>query len=118
MLVRTANSETGSTDAHVKIDATKRIISGSVTSGNFCGYLGTTDRRSYYTLYFVAHFDAPFLSTGTWQDTTVRAGTTEAPAAQLSAPKGSSRQQRVRVDGWCSTRRGPQALKCTWASRM
>jgi predicted alpha-1,2-mannosidase len=78
MLVRAAHSETGSTDAHLKIDAASRTISGSVTSGNFCGYLGTADRRSYYTLYFVAHFDTPFLSTGTWQDSTVRSGTQEA----------------------------------------
>lgn len=78
MLVRTAHSETGSTDAHVKIDRAARTISGSVTSGNFCGYIGTADRRSYYKLYFVAHFDAPFASTGTWQDSTVRPGTTEA----------------------------------------
>jgi predicted alpha-1,2-mannosidase len=78
MLVRTANSETGSTDARVSIDVADRTVSGYVTSGNFCGYLGTADRRSYYTLYFVAHFDAPFESIGTWRDTDVHPGTTEA----------------------------------------
>jgi len=88
MLVRTANSETGSTDAHVKIDATNRVVSGSVTSGNFCGYIGTADRRSYYTLYFVAHFDAPFLSTGTWQDSAIRSGTTEASGGTTYGTKG------------------------------
>ncbi len=88
MLVRAANSETGSTDAHVKIDASNRIVSGSVTSGNFCGYLGTTDRRSYYTLYFVAHFDAPFLSTGTWVDSTVRSATTEASGGTTYGTNG------------------------------
>jgi predicted alpha-1,2-mannosidase len=88
MLVRVANSETGSTDAHVKIDPTNRIVSGSVTSGNFCGYLGTTDRRSYYTLYFVAHFDAPFLSTGTWADSTVRPATTEASGGTTYGTNG------------------------------
>ena len=88
MLVRTANSETGSTDAHVKIDATNRVVSGSVTSGNFCGYIGTADRRSYYTLYFVAYFDAPFLSTGTWQDSAVRSGTTEASGGTTYGTKG------------------------------
>ncbi len=88
MLVRTANSETGSTDAHIKIDAATRTISGSVTSGNFCGYIGTTDRRSYYTLYFVAHFDAPFVSTGTWQDTAVRPGTTSASGGTTYGAKG------------------------------
>ena len=88
MLVRTAHSETGSSDAEVKIDAAKRTISGWVTSGNFCGYIGTADRRSYYTLYFVAQFDAPFVSTGTWQDGTVRPGTTEARGGTTYGTKG------------------------------
>ncbi len=88
MFVRTAYSETGSSDAQVKIDAANRTISGSVTSGNFCGYIGTADRRSYYTLYFVAHFDAPFLSTGTWQDSMVRPGTEEAQGGTTYGTKG------------------------------
>ena len=88
MLVRTSDSETGSTDAAVKIDAATRTISGSVTSGNFCGYLGTTDRRSYYTLYFVAHFDQPFLTTGTWQDSAVRPDTTEASGGTTYGTRG------------------------------
>lgn len=88
MLVRTAYSETGSSDAHVQIDPKTRTISGSVTSGNFCGYLGTTDRHSYYTLYFVARFDAPFLSTGTWQDSTIRPHTLEASGGTTYGPKG------------------------------
>lgn len=75
MLIRTAYSETGSTDAHTHIDPRTRTVSGSVTSGNFCGYIGTADRRSYYTLYFVAHFDTPFSAAGTWQDSAVRPGT-------------------------------------------
>lgn len=78
MLIRSAYSETGSTDAHIHIDAKTRTVSGSVTSGNFCGYIGTADRRSYYTLYFVAHFDTPFLKMGTWQDSAVKPGTLEA----------------------------------------
>ena len=88
MLVRTAYSETGSSDAHVHIDPQTRTISGSVTSGNFCGYLGTTDRHSYYTLYFVAHFDVPFLDTGTWQDSTVRPHTLEANGGTTYGSKG------------------------------
>ncbi|HEV2135986.1 MAG TPA: GH92 family glycosyl hydrolase [Terracidiphilus sp.] len=88
MLVRTAHSETGSSDAQVKIDTANRTISGSVTSGNFCGYIGTADRRSYYTLYFVAHFDAPFLSTGTWQDSSLRPGSAEASGGTTYGPKG------------------------------
>jgi predicted alpha-1,2-mannosidase len=88
MVVRTAYSETGSSDAEVHIDPKSRTISGSVTSGNFCGYLGTTDRHSYYTLYFVAHFDVPFLSTGTWQDSTVRPRILEAGGGTTYGPKG------------------------------
>jgi predicted alpha-1,2-mannosidase len=88
MLLRTANSETGSSDAHIQIDTANRTVTGSVTSGNFCGYLGTADRRSYYTLYFTAHFDAPILSTGTWQDSTVRPNTTEASGGTTYGDKG------------------------------
>ncbi|MBS1802426.1 MAG: GH92 family glycosyl hydrolase [Acidobacteria bacterium] len=88
MLIRSAYSETGSTDAHIHIDAKTRTVSGSVTSGNFCGYIGTADRRSYYTLYFVAHFDAPFLSTGTWQDSAVKPGTSEASGGTTYGEKG------------------------------
>ena len=53
MLVRTSDSQVGSSDAHVEVDNAARTITGSVTSGNFCGYIGTVNRRSYYTLYFV-----------------------------------------------------------------
>jgi predicted alpha-1,2-mannosidase len=88
MFVRAAYSEPGSSDAHIKIDTTNQTISGSVTSGNFCGYLGTADRRSYYTLYFVAHFDVPFLTTGTWQDSALRPKTNEASGGTTYGAKG------------------------------
>lgn len=88
MLIRTANSETGSSDARVKIDVVNRTVTGSVTSGNFCGYLGTADRRSYYTLYFAAHFDASFLSTGTWEDSTLHPGATAAQGGTTYGAKG------------------------------
>ncbi|MFF5235499.1 GH92 family glycosyl hydrolase [Dactylosporangium sp. NPDC000521] len=78
MLIRTSNSEVGSSAATVNIDAANRTISGSVTSGNFCGYINAVGRRSYYTLHFTAVFDKPFASVGTWQDGTLRAGTTSA----------------------------------------
>jgi predicted alpha-1,2-mannosidase len=76
MLVRTSNSEVGSSAASTTIDVANRTISGSVTSGNFCGYINTIDRRSYYTLRFVAVFDKPFSVTGTWRDGTVTQGST------------------------------------------
>jgi predicted alpha-1,2-mannosidase len=68
VLVRASDSEVGSSDARVEIDAAHRTITGEVTSGNFCGYLNAANRRSYYTLYFVAVFDRPFAATGVWQD--------------------------------------------------
>jgi predicted alpha-1,2-mannosidase len=88
MLIRTSDSETGSSDAKVRIDVAARTISGSVTSGNFCGYLGTEDRRSYYTLYFVAHFDQPFTATGTWQDSALQPDTKEASGGTTFGTKG------------------------------
>jgi len=72
LLVRASDSEVGSSAASVRIDRAQRTISGSVTSGNFCGYLSKADQRSYYTLYFVARFDRPFTATGAWQNDTVR----------------------------------------------
>ncbi|MBB5868464.1 putative alpha-1,2-mannosidase [Allocatelliglobosispora scoriae] len=76
MLVRTSNSEVGSSAATTTIDAANRTISGSVTSGNFCGYINQIGRRSYYTLYFHAVFDKAFTSTGTWKNGTVTGGST------------------------------------------
>ncbi|MGW2894562.1 GH92 family glycosyl hydrolase [Streptomyces sp. NPDC001212] len=78
LLVRTANSEVGSTDSSLTIDPVKRTVSGSVTSGNFCGYLDPEGRRAYYTLYFTARFDRPFKATGTWQDDKLNQGATSA----------------------------------------
>src|SRR5262249_27854817 len=78
LLVRTSNSEVGSSAAQTSIDAAARTISGSVPSGNSCGYITAIARRTYYTLHFFAVFDQPFTSTGTWQDGTLRPGTTSA----------------------------------------
>lgn len=68
LLVRTANSEVGSEDSAVTIDPGTRTISGSVTSGDFCGQLDPEGRRAYYTLYFTAHVDRAFQRVGTWRD--------------------------------------------------
>ncbi|GHE01539.1 GH92 family glycosyl hydrolase [Streptomyces alanosinicus] len=68
LLVRTANSEVGSENSAVTIDPAHRTVSGSVTSGDFCGHLDPEGRRAYYTLYFTARFDRAFTSAGTWRD--------------------------------------------------
>ena len=78
VLIRTSDSEIGSSDASAKVDAAKREVTGSVTSGNFCGYLSPDRRESYYTLYFVAAFDQAFTPGGTWEDTKIHPGATEA----------------------------------------
>ncbi|MFF9086664.1 GH92 family glycosyl hydrolase [Streptomyces sp. NPDC014991] len=77
LLVRTADSEVGSEDSTVSIDPDTRTISGSVTSGNFCGYLDPEGRRAYYTLHFTARFDRAFRATGTWHDDTLQPGSRE-----------------------------------------
>ncbi|HVC29023.1 MAG TPA: GH92 family glycosyl hydrolase [Gammaproteobacteria bacterium] len=74
LLIRVSDSEVGSSAANVHIDKQTRTVTGSVTSGNFCGYLSEADQHSYYTLYFVAEFDRAFAATGTWQDANLHTG--------------------------------------------
>ena len=88
VLVRTSDSEVGSTAAHTIIDPAARTVSGSVTSGNFCGYIDKADRRSYYTLYFAAVFDQPFTATGTWHDAEVKQGVNQASGGTGFGQKG------------------------------
>ncbi|MET7617664.1 GH92 family glycosyl hydrolase [Streptomyces sp. NPDC005408] len=78
LLIRSAASEVGSTDAHLDIDPQRRTVSGSVTSGNFCGYLDPEGRRSYYTVHFTATFDRAFTAHGTWKDGELAPGATAA----------------------------------------
>jgi len=80
MLVRTSDSLMGSSAADVEIDPKTRTISGSVTSGNFCGSF-TGDgilEKSYYTLHFTAQFDTDFRQSGTWTDGALAAGSKRA----------------------------------------
>ena len=88
LLVRASDSEVGSSDASVMVDRAARTVSGSVTSGNFCGYLAKADQRSYYTLYFVAQFDQPIVATGAWQDGAVTAGAAAARGGTGYGDKG------------------------------
>ena len=88
MLVRTSDTQIGSSDASVSIDAAKRTITGSVTSGNFCGYLSPAGRHSYYTLHFVAVFDRPFATYGTWQSGVVTKDSTSASGGTSYGTEG------------------------------
>ena len=96
LLFRVSDSEVGSTDASVDVDPAKREVVGSVTSGNFCGYLSPDRRESYYTLYFVAAFDQHFRVGGSWQDMelfkgvrTAHGGTTYGDRGHPPGRKGS-----------------------------
>ena len=88
LLIRTSDSEVGSSAAAIKVDRGRRTVTGSVTSGNFCGYLAKVDQRSYYTLYFVARFDQSFRHTGSWMDAAVKPGGTHASGGTGYAAKG------------------------------
>jgi len=88
LLIRVSDSEVGSSEASVDVNAASKTVSGSVTSGNFCGYLAKADQRSYYTLYFVAQFDQPFTANGVWQDASVHAGASAASGGTGYDEKG------------------------------
>lgn len=88
VLIRASDSEVGSEAARVRIDPGRRTVSGEVTSGNFCGHIDPEDRRSYYTLHFVAVFDRPFASHGVWRDGAVRPGGVESSGGTGYGPKG------------------------------
>ena len=88
LLIRASDSEVGSEAARVRVDPGRREVSGEVTSGNFCGYLDPVDRRSYYTLHFVAVFDQPFATHGVWRDLAVTPGGTQSSGGTGYGPKG------------------------------
>ncbi len=88
LLIRASDSEVGSEAARVRVDADRRTVSGEVTSGNFCGYIDPVDRRSYYTLHFVAVFDQPITSHGVWRDLAVTPGGTTSEGGTGYGPKG------------------------------
>ncbi|MCP4902781.1 MAG: glycoside hydrolase family 92 protein [bacterium] len=78
LLVRTSYSQLGSSEAVTKVNVEDGEITGSVTSGNFCGYLGEHNRRSYYTLHFVLRVDMPITGVGSWEDDAVTPNTNQA----------------------------------------
>jgi len=101
LLFRTSDSEVGSSDSTLHIDPATRTVSGSVTSGNFCGYLAEDRRESYYTLHFVAQFDQPFQVGGTWRDDTVQAGAREGGGGTSYGTRGHPPAGRG-AGGWIS----------------
>ncbi|MBB5132141.1 putative alpha-1,2-mannosidase [Thermocatellispora tengchongensis] len=101
LLFRVSNSLNGSEDAEITIDPAGQKVTGSVLTGAFCGRRangGINNRKSYYRLYFTAHFDRPFASTGTWKDGTHQPGGTTARGGEGYAT-GADRQGRG-SGGW------------------
>ncbi|MEW6992493.1 GH92 family glycosyl hydrolase [Colwelliaceae bacterium 6441] len=88
LLFRTSYSQLGSGAALTHVDVENNEVSGYVTSGNFCGYLGEFNQRDYYTLYFVAQLDAPIESYGSWKDDAVNAGASQASGGMGYGDKG------------------------------
>lgn len=101
LLFRTSDSEVGSSDSRIVIDPATRTVRGSVTSGNFCGYLAEDRRESYYTLHFVAEFDQPFQAGGTWKDAELQAGAREGGGGTTYGDKGHPPAGRG-AGGWIS----------------
>lgn len=101
ILFRVSDSENGSSNAQIKIDPGSHIVSGSVTSGEFCSFRP----GYYYTLHFVAVIDQPFHTGGTWKDNDVHPGATEAEGGTISAnfnppPIMGTPQQVKGSGGW------------------
>jgi predicted alpha-1,2-mannosidase len=65
--------------ASVEVNPAGREISGSASSGLFCG------QRPRYRVYFAASFDRPFSAYGTWQENTLTEGSTAASASREPA---------------------------------
>ncbi len=63
LLFKVSDSANGSTASQVRV-ASPDELTGSVTSGDFCGIPGS------YTLYFAAQFSQRFSAHGTWQNAT------------------------------------------------
>ena len=59
LLFKASDSAAGSSASEVRLVGDNELT-GSVTSGDFCGIPGN------YTLYFVARFSTPFVASGTW----------------------------------------------------
>ncbi len=71
MLIKAGDSANGNDAASVQVVGTDEVT-GSSTSGHFCGSPG------HYTVYFAAKFNRSFSSDGTWTPSGVSAGTNQA----------------------------------------
>ena len=100
--VRPGGSLAGNSAATVQIGEDNTTITGSATSGGFCG------KDNVYTVYFAMTFSRPFTSYGTWDGNSVYAGARSADSSRsggyVQFPAGSVLEVRtalsyVSVDG-------------------
>src|SRR3984893_10254182 len=78
VLVNASSNQAGVGDTDVRVVGNDEVA-GSATSGWFCGMPGK------YTVYFVLHFDRPFVAHGTWLVKHVMPQTEEAKGAGAGA---------------------------------
>jgi|SRR6266700_862888 len=77
MLVESSGSASGVSASQVNLGTD--TISGSASSGGFCGASDT------YTIYFWAQFSQPFATKGTWSGSTITTGSTSASGSGSGA---------------------------------
>ncbi|MBP2471360.1 putative alpha-1,2-mannosidase [Crossiella equi] len=95
VLVKTGASLAGNSAATVTLTAPDEIT-GSATSGRFCGEGGNS-----YTVHFALKFDRPYTAHGTWDSTTLTPGGTSAnhpkSGAYLTFDTTADRTLRAKV---------------------
>ena len=101
LILKLSDSAAGSSATRFQV-VSAHEITGSVTSGNFCG------ANDAYTLYFDMTFDQPVTGYGTYQNQNIQAGNKQSAITRNIAPKtkqtanlqptSSNGQQRSRPD--------------------
>src|SRR5271166_2559541 len=100
--VRSGGSLAGNSAATIQIGEDNTTITGSATTGRFCG------KNNIYTVYFAMKLSRPFSSYGTWDGNSVSAGARNADSSRsggyVGFPAGSVLEVRtalsyVSVDG-------------------
>jgi predicted alpha-1,2-mannosidase len=84
MLFKVGDSQAFVSDANVSIVGDDEV-SGAITEGKFC------DMPNSSTVYFVARFDRPFTSYGTWNGTTVNANSRAMTSRNTSKAKAKAK---------------------------
>jgi putative alpha-1,2-mannosidase len=107
VLLKVADSAAGSDAARAQIVGDEEIT-GSVTSGHFCGTPGT------YTLFFDARFDRPFLHTATWLGAHIADGARVAagPHSGAAVTFDTTRDRTVSMKVGISC--GARDYQCRW----